>query len=425
MWFRTLFYLHQLNRNLRLSTSQLQEMQLKQLKAMVRHANEHVPFYHKKFRAAGIKPADIKSIADLSKLPITTKEEIQSADIKDIVAVDTDLSSVIQRITSGSTGFPLKVFVDRTTADFEDAVWARTFFENGVKVYEKMAVIADPRSFPKRKFFQYFGLMRRKYISIFEDVRRQFELLQEYKPQVIKGYPSSLCMLADFYNDKREAFKPRLIFTSAELLDLTSRKIINSAFQVDLLDNYACNEFGLLAWECHEHNGYHMNIDRAVIEFVNEGTPVDFGERGEIVCTSLFNKAMPLIRYNTGDVGVTLKEQCSCGRTLPLLKIVEGRKDDFLRATDGRLFPPTIFFPYPFESLKGIRQFRVVQSKIDKIDILLSVDQTFTDSAQVFEKARENIQKLFGNDMQVEFKILDNIPPDRSGKLRKVISNIN
>jgi len=155
-----------------------------------------------------------------------------------------------------------------------------------------------------------------------------------------------------------------------------------------------------------------------------DGEAVEPSERGEIVCTTLINHAMPLIRYRIRDVGVSVEEQCSCGITLPLMKIMEGRADDFLVATDGRIIPPTVFFPYPFENVEGIRQFRVIQERRDKLTIQLVAKETFL-SNEVLEKARREIHKLFGEDMQVESKIVSKIERDSSGKLRKIISHVH
>ncbi len=425
MIYRSLLYLHQLRRNLQLPTSELQEIQQKKLRAMIKHAYENVHFYHLKFDEADVKPNDIKSVADLRKLPIVTKQEIQSAEFGDIVAKNIDLCKCTKRSTSGSTGIPLTLFFDQDAEDYENAVWARAFSENGLKFYEKMAVITDPRGFPESRFFQRFGLMHRRYVSIFDSAEKQFEILQNYRPEAIKGYPSSLFILADAYKNDSRCLKPRLVFTSAELLDQMTRSYLNSVFGTSLLDNYGCNEFGLLAWECQAHEGYHINIDRAVVEFIADGEPVQDSEQGDIVCTSLVNKAMPLIRYRTDDVGTPINEKCSCGKSLPIMKIMQGRKDDFIVATDGRMFSPTVFFPYPFENLNGIIQFKVVQAKRNEINIEIAVNKNFVDNQIVFEKARAAIQRVFGEDMQVHFQICDIIQRNPNGKLRKVISCVH
>jgi len=183
------------------------------------------------------------------------------------------------------------------------------------------------------------------------------------------------------------------------------------------------NEFGNIAWECREHSGYHINADNKFVDFVRGEEPVSLGEHGEIVCTSLNNYAMPLIRYKLGDIGIPQEGGCSCGAVLPLMRLIEGRTDELLSTVDGRIVTPLIFFPYPFSNYEGIYQFKVIQEKIDKILIQLVVedgDKTYDD---VLENARKEIKNVFGDSMQVEFEFLDEIKPDPSGKLRKIISH--
>lgn len=420
---RLLRYLYGLTKNLRAENARLRSIQLKRLKAVIKHAYENVPFYHMKFHKAGIKPDDLRSIEDLSRFPETSKTEILSNSLENITARNVDISKCVKRTTSGSTGLPLTVLANKNQIDFEEAVWDRTMLENGLRLRDKMAVISDPRSFPKGKsWFQRLGIMRREYISIFDDAKNQLSHLRKYQPDVLKGYPSSLAILADAEKRNLNGMKPRLIFTTAELLDNASRKLINSVCKTELIDHYACCEFGLLAWECQEHLGYHINMDNVVMEFVKNGETATFGERGQIMCTGLASYAMPLIRYNLGDVGIPIQEHCACGVSLPLMKMLEGRIDDFLTTADGRIVSPTVFFPFPFENFEGIRQFRVVQESRDRLVIQLNLNKSFDNRA--LEKATGRIRRLLGEEVQVEFQILDKIEREPTGKLGKVISHV-
>jgi len=424
MFARRLYYLYRLRRNLRQKPLTLRQIQLKMLRAVIKHVYENVPYYHRKFRAAGVKPDDVKGVDDLCKIPITSKFEVQSCDVEDVVSSGFDVKRLVRRTTSGSTGIPLATFIDRRFLDFEEAVWMRAWFEDGLRIRDRMAVIADPRTFPKGKtFFRSWWLAERCHISIFDSVERQMELLSEFRPDVVKGYASSLYLLAVEASDLKAKVKPRLVFSGAGLLDEHSRKKINTAFGAEVFDFYACSELGLIGWECKAHSGFHVNADSVLIEFLDEdGTAVAPGEGGRVVGTSLFNYVMPLIRYDLGDVAVPIDDECPCGVTLPLIRLVEGRGDDFLVATDGRLIPPTVFFPYPFENMDKIKQFRVIQKRRDKLRIELVPKEEFLDENGFFEKAEKRIKQLFGEHMQVEFKVLDEIPLDKTGKLRKVIS---
>lgn len=415
-----------LKRNLHSSPSELREIQTKKLRAIIAHAYANVSFYHKKLDEAGVKPDDIKTIEDLAKIPVSRRSEIQSKSLSEVVAQNVDLSKCVKRATSGSTGMPLTIAVDLKTLAFEEAVWNRALTENGLRFRDKMAVLHDPRSrvSTRQSPIQKFGIMRRKYISIYEKVENQLELIEEYAPRCIKGYSSSLAILADFSKSKSVHVNPSLIFSGAEILHGSTRKLISRVFEAEVFDNYGCNEFALLAWECREHSGYHMNVDSVIMEFLDDGEPVAPGEHGEIVCTSLTNRAMPLIRYDIGDVGISGQGECACGRTLPIMKLVEGRADDFLSTMDGRVISPLIFFPYPFDDFEQIRQFRVIQEQKDKLVIQVVPKEGCRIDSETFKKAATEISSVFGSDMQVEFQTLEKIEKDASGKIRKIISYV-
>jgi len=426
MIVRSLFYVYALRGHLKLGISELQQTQLQKLKATIKYAYENVPFYKRKFDDAGVKVENIRSAADLAKFPITTKSEIQRNSSQDLKAKGIEFSECLRKTTSGSTGIPLEIFVDRRALDFENALWTRALMENGLRLRDKMTVLGDPRSFPKRKkWFESFGVARRDYLSIFDDVADQMEALKNYQPDAIRSYPTALSAIASSSKGEEISVKPRSIFTFSELLDKTSRNVISSAFGSELFDNYASSEFGLMAWECREHNGYHVNIDSIVMEFCSHEEPVALGERGEIVCTSLSNRAMPLIRYKMDDVGIPVEDRCSCGRTLPLMRIIEGRKDDFLTTTDGKAIPPTIFFPFPFANFDAIKQFRVIQERKDQLVVQIVPKMHSFNDPILLQNAQANIHEIFGKDMNVEFQIAEQLDRDPSGKLRKIISHVS
>ncbi|MGQ9680877.1 MAG: phenylacetate--CoA ligase family protein [Candidatus Bathyarchaeia archaeon] len=374
---------------------------------------------------AKIKPTDIKTFEDMRKIPLTTKTEIQSIPLKDLISKDTSLNSCSKSLTSGTTGIPLTIISDRSYLDFQTALFARTYIEDGVKLWNKMVRIIDPSAIPKNKtLYQRTGLLRLKYISIFDPVEKQLSIIKSYNPDIIRGFSSYITLLAYYARENMITLKPKLVFTSAEYLDKASRNLIESAFQSQLFDLYISTEFGLMAWECKEHSGYHTNVESVLIEFIKNGECVDTGERGEIICTNLINKTMPLIRYDLGDIAISSEEECSCGVTLPLIRLIEGRTGDFLTTSDNRIIPPTIFFPYPFDDVEGIKQFRIVQEKKDKLVIQLVAREEFEKNEQNLEKARKEIWKIFGENTCVEFQFVDKIKSDTERKYRKIVSKI-
>ena len=419
---RLLLQLFELRNNLFLDASKLRELQWKKLKPLLRHAYENVPFYHQKFDQAKIKPEDIKALEDLRKIPLTTREELQKSPLKFITARNIDLGECVKTSTTGTTGMPFNIILDKRTVDYGNGLWFRTYERNGFRIWEKMAVIRHPNYFPKRYWFQNLGVMKRKYISVLDDVEHQIKALGQYQPDAVKSYSSSLVELARALKHQSEPIRPRLIFTGGELLDCRARSLISSSFGTEVFDTYGTMEFSLVAWECKAHAGYHINADCVLTEFLDGVEEVAAGERGEVVCTGLNNYAMPLIRYEHDDIAVPIDGECSCGVKLPLLKGIEGRENDFLMALDGRLISPWQFYPYPFDDYVGLKQFKVIQDRKDRLIFQLIIEDSLFDVSRL-DRARVTIQKLFGGEMQVDFEIVDEFQRDKSGKMR-VISRL-
>lgn len=420
MLVRYLAYLHWLRKNLHVDQSELKKAQFKRLKALIRYACDNVAFYHHKFENAGLRPDDIRSVTDLPKVPLTTRKEIQESPWRDLVARNVDLNKCVKSSTSGSTGVPVTVFHDAQTEDLIRALWTRAYLANGWRITDRMAYVWNPLFFRKRSGV--FKLLPLKNISVFDDVGRQLESLKRYRPDVIRGYPSCLSSLAAANRESDSCLKPRLVFTGAELLDPRERLEISSSFDCDVLDYFGCGEFSLLMWECTEHTGYHMNVESTIMEFQNEGEVVSSGEEGELVCTSLQNYAMPLIRYELGDVGLPIRDDCSCGRTLPLVKVLRGRSDDKLRTLDGKFVHASPFFHNLFSLMDGIRQFRVIREKSESVVIQLATKKDFMIDDTILDTARIEIQRVLGKNMNVEFQFVDEIMRDPTGKLRVFIS---
>jgi len=180
-------------------------------------------------------------------------------------------------------------------------------------------------------------------------------------------------------------------------------------------------EFGTFAWECQEHNGYHMDIESLVVEFVKNGENASPEEKGDIVVTGLFNFTMPLIRYAIGDAGSYSLEQCSCGRGLPLMKIIEGRVDDFLVLPSGTVISPrNINF---LENVKGILEYRIIQKKLDTILIQIRKGTEFSENT--ISQTKDEIRNgCLNEDITIDVEIVDEISRDKSGKTRAVVSEL-
>lgn len=415
--------LHQLRKNQWLKTSEIEELQARKLRAMIKHAYENTEFYHRKLRNAGIRPDDIRTVEDLRKIPFTTKAELRENNLTSILAKGVDLKRCRVIPTSGSTGMPLKVAYDKNADDFSKAVNLRSMMENGLRMHDKWVNIGDSRNIRNPTWFQKLGFFNMVTLSIFDDIESLVKTLITIDPDIIVGYPSQLNLIAKYMiRNCIDQIRPRAIFTTAEVLDSDTRKLINSTLNIELVDLFGCIEVNRTAWECSEHCGYHLDIDSVVTEFINEGENVASGERGNIVYTSLFNFAMPLIRYNVGDIGVPSDELCACDRGLPIMKSVEGRTDDFISLPSGKLISPRVL-SIVIKHFGGIMEYQVVQETLNNISVYIVISEKFDD--KYIEKLSDNIRKVLNNEVSVDIKFRDALERGSTGKLRSIVSKVS
>jgi phenylacetate-CoA ligase len=248
---------------------------------------------------------------------------------------------------------------------------------------------------------------------------------------ILDGYSGALYLLAkEVEREGIEDINPKIIFGSADLIDPVSRRYMEHVFKAPYYDQYGCAEVDRTAWQCPEQVGYHMDVDSVITQFVDgEGKDVSAGERGEIVFTSLFNYAMPFIRYSVGDIGIPSDDVCSCGRSLPLMDITEGRKDSFLTLPDGRVISPrtlTVGMSM-FEHYDDIDQFRIIQKRKDYFDFIISVKNENMSIENFITKLKNHFSKIFGLSSQniiMNVHFVDQIPLGKTGRLMAVISEI-
>jgi phenylacetate-CoA ligase len=413
-----------LRRNIRRKRSELVALQEKRLRAIVRHAYATVPFYHRLLNTHNINPTEIRTVDDLEKLPMITKREVQE-NLGDMFSRQVGVSKCIAQKTSGSMGVPLTILKDRNALNFQHAVSFRQSFECGERLRDKVAQVrwtgsaSVPRS-TRKPFYEHLGFLRNTWVSADQfSLEGIVDLLNQYEPDVIVSYPGILQMVVESAKNKMSS---RLVFSTGEILSEHMHALISEFFGARVIDSYGCVETGDIAWECPQgHGGYHMNIDSVVVEFVRSGENVAAGEDGEIVLTNLFNYAMPLIRYRIGDVGSPSGEVCSCGRTLPLMHSLRGRRNDFVVLPDGRKLSPWFF--WNMIDLTGVSEFRIVQEKRNVVRVWLRIAGRYEKDQA--ERTAAGLRSVFGDEVNTMIEIVDELPQDHSGKLRCVISNVS
>ena len=419
-------FLYRLGRTQWWSAEALEQLQWQRLKRVLRHAYERVPYYRRLFDSAGLTPRDIRCLEDLSLIPITTRDALQEVPPSDLLARGVDRARCIERRTSGTTGSPLAVFLSSRQKEAQDMVQARALLANGLALRDRRAVFVAPWQIPQRPYaFQRLGFWRKAYFSIFENVRDQLPRLEELEPDSIYGTPATLRALALEKLDRGSTrLAPRTIFSTADLLDRSTRQLIEAGFGVRAVDLYGSLEFGYLAWQCPEQRRHHLNVESAVMELLHEGQPAPSGRTGEVVCTSLLGFAMPLIRYQLGDLVVASPDACPCGRGLPLIELIEGRSNEAFQLP-GRVVTPQALTEamLAVEVGDAIRQFRLVQH--DETHVELSVVKRDGYTEGVRAELERSLAEVLGSGVAIAIHEVESIAPDPSGKRRAIISHVS
>jgi len=412
-----------LNTRLYYSPQKLKLLQVKLMRLMIHHAYKSSRFYNQKFKHANIHPEQIKTTEDLRKIPLTTKKELMKYDFQDLVSNTTNLSQCHVSRTSGSTGTNFSIAYDQHAYAYERALSLRANLSCGQRFYDKQLTIDRPTDVKTNfQWFQKLRIFPLYHTSIFQQPQEIIQIIDEIKPDILYGFSSSIWNLAKcIINNDLEILPPKLVFTTAEVLDQKMRSDISKAFGCDVLDQFGCVEMGRTAWECPAHSGYHMDIDSFIFEIEQDAQPVDDGSQGELIYTNLYNYSMPLIRYQVGDIAVKSSTDCICNRPFPVLSKILGRKDDFIIKSDGSTFPPILFAVF-MKYQQGVKSYRIVQESQDFIRVLITIDDKY--SKQTENQIIAGIRDLLNESIQIEIEITEEIQSEMTGKIRSVISKV-
>ena len=392
------------------------------LKRLVSHAYKTVPFYKKLFDYNKVHPNDIESIEDISRLPIIDKEIIRQNSFDDLISRNYEMENLIPITTTGSSGTMFQFFIDKSFDQFRKAQFLRPYFTNGKRFFDKTLVFSAPKSSAK-KWFHHLGVMNEKRIFYNTSTQEQIEAIKEIKPAIIQGCASVLNLLAlTILDEKSSVPKPRLIFTDSEVLTGFMRNNIKNAFGAEVIDIYGTYETDNIAYECHHHRGYHIAIDCVIMEFISGERSIRPFEEGEVVVTVLNNLAMPLIRYNLHDVSSYSNERCPCGRTLPLLKKIQGRSDDYMITADGRRLSFVNLGSYWHPLTKFVHEFQLIQENINDFTVFIVPSNSFNDECR--EIICSEISKYFPG-AKIDIKLVSAIERLGPGKFKTFITKLN
>lgn len=405
--------------------------QEKQLKHIISFAYQNVPYYHKLFNNLNLKPEDIKRIEDLEKLPILSKEVIRDH-WEDFKPINLGKLSYYTRATSGSLGNPFKYRLSKFDRFLSAAILYRGWGYGGYELGDEMVFLAGSslgmglQTLKSKAITKGHQFVRNiKMLSSYdlgpEDIIRYTNIINSYKPKFLMCYASAIYFFAKFVDENNlSVYSPLAIFTTSEKLYPIMRKKIEDVFDCEVYDTYGLNDGGVTAFECEEHSGLHIDTERSIMEIVDEsGRQLEDGV-GNILATSLYNYSMPFIRYDSKDLGHLVDDVCSCGRKHKLLKEVIGRDRDIFETPEGKRIHGG-FFTHLFWDINGVKEFQIVQKKLDLIVIKIVSDCDFDENQLYY------IKKMIYNKSEainVEFKFVDMIERTKAGKYKFVVSEL-
>ena len=400
-------------------------IQLEGLKTQIEHAL-NTDFYRKRFKAAGITSSDcIKTLADIRKLPFTSKNDLREAYPFGLLAVPKD-QVVRVHASSGTTGTPTVIYLTQKDLDMASDTMARSLTAAGGTKDDVCQNMMTYGLFTGGLCFHY-GAERLGAMVIptsSGNTIRQLKFMKDFGTTMIHATPSYLLHLHAAIEEsaeiKRSDLKLRMAVTGAEPHSEELRCKIQDKLGIEVYNCYGMSELNGpgTAFECIFRNGMHVWEDRYIPEIIDPETlePVPDGETGELVMTILSRDAMPLIRYRTRDLTHFITGPCECGRTHRRLARFTGRTDDMLIINGVNVFPSQI--EEVLLKAKGVgANYLIIVDKhgdLDKLTVQVEITpEMFADDARVINTLRERLK----SEMQALITINPNIEIKQPGSL--------
>lgn len=400
------------------SAAELQRLQTTKLRNILRHVVDHIPLYRDLYREHGVSIGEIARADDLWRLPAVEKRDYLEAGPERYVDSRHDLTRLYTKSTSGSLGKSLMIFTSRDEGTRMRANLWSAWLGLGIAPEDRLFMMAAP--YLERKVEPYRSDFAPVQMSTDETIAR----FRALRPTAVIGSVECIALLAAELGrrDVPERHGVRRIFPFGQTLSHQLRQMIGSGFDAQIHNLYGATEPSWMAYECEHHDGMHINVDRVVIQIAKFGKPDEpaaAGELGEIIITSLMRSTTPFVRYRLMDAGAIDLTPCPCGRKAPRLKSLEGRVQDFLLSTGGRLIGPGNIAIDLTDGGKdaSIIDHRVVQETPTRARVSIVPGPGFgpPNIARIEQVIRNHL-----GEVSVTVEQVDEIPREPSGKRRRI-----
>jgi phenylacetate-CoA ligase len=400
------------------SKEKLEQYQLEQLQNLVEHAYENVPYYHRTFKEIGLKPDDIKSLEDIQKIPILTKDMVRE-NHEDFIARNVEQDRLRFWNTGGSTGEPLVIYHCKYTGQlYECAYRYRQWSWAGYDFWDKKAWLVRTNIGQTDRVWNYSTHENQLVLASRQMTEENMALfvkkLRQFKPSYLQGIPSAVEVLARYMkqNGIDDIELDGAVFLLAEALYPWQRKLIESQFKAPIFAEYGMSEHAADAVECEQHEGYHVSMEYGIFELLDKNNePItDPGVTGQVVGTGLHQYVMPFIRYATKDLARYAGKPCSCGRELTLVEDFEGRSREFFVSKTGRMIPAHYIWSDRHPVWGKIKEMNFLQEQEGEVVARIVKLPEFTDS-EIEVVFLDEIYKVLGEDeFNVQVNFMDQLP---------------
>jgi phenylacetate-CoA ligase len=425
----TLGFLGELERTQWLAPEALREVQTRKLQALLRYAVEQVPYYRNLFRSLGAVPDDFRTLDDLARLPLLTKEIIRQ-NLDDLVA-EGEKGTLLRNSTGGSTGTPLVFYAHPRKEALGNTAKLRARRWWGIEIGDReLHLWGNPVELGRAGQLRAAKdrLLNQIVVSAYdlseEKLERLAGTIRRFRPVFLYVYPSALVSFCRFLRERGidlAAVAPRYVISTAETLLPAHKAFVEETLGTKVIFEYGSHDgCAVIAHDC-PCGRMHTTDELVHLEFIRDGKPVASGETGEIVLTNLESYGMPFIRYATGDLGRRGEPGCANGRGLGSLEALEGRVSENLYRTDGRPMPGLYLTGF-MQHVPGVADFQVEQTALRDFTVSIVGGDGYADTAEAFIRAE--MEKGLGGGLNISFRYIDVIPRTTSGKKLWVVCSV-
>lgn len=402
-----------------------------QLQHLLIHAYKNVPYYSNLLSQHGYSESSLKTVSkvDLKKIPYLEKNTLRQLGKTDLLSKKREANGDFYA-SSGSTGTPTSILFSanmhqKWSAAFESRIrnWAGLCIKDARGMIGGRRILADGAS--KGPFFRYNFAEEQIYFSAYhinaENTLNYVSAIKRYKPKYMTGYAMSNYFLARFIEEAGISVPPlQAVITSSEKLTQEMRDTFERVYKCKTYDSYSGVEACSLISEC-EYGTLHISEDVGFIEFIKEdGSEALPGEVGEMICTGFLNYDQPLIRYRIGDMArLSNRQECACGRNMPIIDEIVGRLEDTVVGPDGR---EMVRFHGIFINLPSVVEGQIIQNTLTHFEIKIVISKPITEYE--LSTIRKRMESQLGK-IEVTITIVESIPRNANGKFKAVISHIN